>query len=1283
MELTLARLSGPQVSVSCDGQLSHSFNLWDIFPDSDKGLPSPVDNPITYGKALYQALFPPGTPAHRSISDSMPSRLLLVPSDEHLDAVPWEYIHGSKGFLAQECHFVRGLPIDKRIPPPVLQESLHILSVPSHPLSTEVEALDTDSEWERLKETLQQVPAALTVERVYTATIDQLHRLLVNRQQRIVHFMGHGGQQKDLGAYLCFEKDNGDLDRVSAERLALHVRGTTFLATMNACASATPGATEFSNLAATLVRQGIPYVLGMRLSIHDDDARTFSRIFYGTLARGASVEESLLKTRLALSGSPRSWVVGVPILYTALATPAAGFPNVTGTPVIRDHYPHIELHGLPHAEGVFQGRMKELRALGDYLTGDQRAHLITINGAGGQGKTALAREAVARFAFAWPGGIWGTSLENLPTREQFVNDLAHFLGLVSEEATPLKEMERRVLTRLEQHHTLIVLDNADTLHTTLRANDTRARQLAKFIRALLEGRSTSLLITSRTYLEWDGEVGCELEGLAPLEGVRLFRQHAANRVASLDNTLVWDLSQKVDGHPLSLRLLGSAFNTSTLSLAAFLAEYEARFLSIENKHIELDHRQRSLYASIQTSVQYLNKYQKKLLSRLWIFQTFFLPEIATKVCEPARVPIVLNQQQTPHLLKALWQRGLLSHEVITVEGRTLEFYRLLPITRMYIEQYMWKAQEREELCTRYWAAYFQYAKELENQLKQSSAAITIVQHMYEDLEQSAMYAPRKERGYHLMYCARMQTHLGNFMQARELLEQVLKNAQGERDLELHALVDLASVYQDLGEIEKSLGLNKQALAMRKAQSEQEREANILSKMANIYYKTGRMQEALSCATQALSLIQGGVDQVGEAILLDTIAGIYVKTGKIQEALLLCEKALSLMRRTGDRSGEASVLSNLASMYRATGRTREALSLLEQALLIEREMGRRSEEASVLNNIAVNHNSSGKPEQAIEYFERALHIHQMAGDREGEAAVLSNMAAVYQSMGNPTEAMDLYEQALPIQRAVHDITGEATTLSNMAILYQASGQMRKALSLYEEALLIQRKSKDLRAEAITLSNIVSLYFLMGQWEQALKLCEHALTISRTCEDKHLEVSVLNNMGLLYHALGKPQEALAIYQKILPIKRNIGDRSSEGVTLINIAGIYLETGQLEQGVRIGEQALTILREAGDQKGESSALSTLGELLQRMQRYVEAQALFEQAILLSRRTGHPADEASALVSLSLMLYRDLHRPAEAVQRIEQAIETLVKAGIPQSTTGFTLDLLRQYRDTMRQAI
>ena len=607
MELTLTRQAETQVLVTCNSKSSHTFDMLTLIP-GEQGLPQPIDDPVAYGKVVYQALFPPTSAARREL-EALPERILLVTTDDAIDAVPWEYAYGLYGaddvetFLVLACHVVRGLPLDQRIEPPKTDGGLRIIAIPSNPLEQEFPPLDIDAEWIRLKEIIHEVPSAISLERARPPTIEQVRRLVANQRNLVVHFMGHGGQNEN-GALLYFEKENGELHPVTAREFVMRVRGSVFLVTLNACVSATPGSTNFSNLAVALVRQKTPYALGMRLSIHDDDARTFSRTVYSELASGVSVEEALFQARLTLANSPRSWMIGVPVLYTALTLPAAGFTALEGTSSVNEHQPQIEVSTLPPAEGTFQGRIDELKQLGNLLTGDNRPPLVTIHGSGGQGKTALAREAVERFSYAWPGGVWATSMENLPSRELFVSDLARFLSIETRTVADPDEVERLVRAQLVHSRMLIVLDNAETLVEAVEANNEKAIRLAQFFREQLPRPPVSLLATSRSFLGWSGEIGFELKGLKPIEGFRLFQENVPRRVNEIDKLLVWELSEKIEGHPLSLRLLSSAFDASSISLVMFVDQYEARLFEAENKYKEEDHRHRTLYASIETSVHY-------------------------------------------------------------------------------------------------------------------------------------------------------------------------------------------------------------------------------------------------------------------------------------------------------------------------------------------------------------------------------------------------------------------------------------------------------------------------------------------------------------------------------------------------------------------------------------------------------------------------------------------------------------------------------------------------------
>lgn len=1051
MELTLARQNGSQVLVTCDNQPSHTFDLLTLLPH-EKGLPQPFDDPVAYGQTLYAALFPPASLAQRALANA-PERILLIATDNDLDAVPWEYAYGPDGFLVLDCHFVRGLPADQRIPAPTLDTGLHIVAIPSNPLSHELEPLNIEGEWMRLKEIIQNVPYAITLERTRPPTIEQVRTLVANQRHRVIHFMGHGGQD-ETGAILYFEQDNGDLDPVTAKQFVQRVRGTVFLVTLNACVSATPGPTAFSNLAAALVRQKMPYALGMRLSIIDDDARAFSRAFYSELAHGSSIEEALFQARLTLGRSSCRWAVGVPVLYTALARPATGFASIAGTPLIKEHQPRIEVSALPRAEGTFQGRIDELKALGTALTGDSRPPIITIHGGGGQGKTALAREVVERFAHAWPTGVWATSLENLPNREVFVIDLARFLGIDTEKVTDPRAVERVVLAQLTGHRILIVLDNAETLIDAVEARNAEALSLVQFIQQL-PGPSVSLLVTSRVQLGWPGEVTYELGGLSPEEGALLFRQSAPQRANEIELTLAKELSYKLEGHPFGLRLLAGSFNASAISLQALIQEWDKQLVQAENKYVGEEHRHRRLYACIEISLRSLDAHSRSLLSGLWVFHAPFLTETAVAIFDSGHEKTESTSSPIRDHLHTLWLRSLLERKMITVRDGMLHFYYLLPTTRLYVEHYLEQTYDRQTLTARFGTAYAQMTRFVQHELNKSATAVALAQQAREDFERGSRCITGIERSIFLRHWGWVVYRLGDPRYGLTLLEQALEIVQGkDQSLELEILHNMAEVYQVTGKPQAALRLLQAALPIRREMGDRAGEAAILNNMAEVYRFTGQPLEALNLYREALSLLQEAGNRAGEASVLNNIAGVYRVTGKPQEALNLYQAALLLMREGGDRAGEAWTLIGMAVVYQTIGQPMKALSLYQEILPLMREVDNRAGEATALSNMAILYRILGRPIEALHIYQEALQIHREVGYRSGEVATLNNIAQLLQQMQCYAEALKAFEQSVALGQLLFHPASEAAGLVGMALLlYQHLKRPEGAISYMEQAIAV--------------------------------------------------------------------------------------------------------------------------------------------------------------------------------------------------------------------------------------
>ena len=1263
MELTLTLQPEGKVSVDCNGVFSHTFDMrylqlgqWDAERRAYL-----ISDPVELGKSIYKALLPTAS-SSLQLLERKTDRILIVAQDPALEAIPWEFLHGPKGYLGLDIPILRGLPLVHRKPAPdISNTSLRIMALASNPIG-DPRPLDIEGEWLRLCEIVQNLEYKIVLERVRPPTLTQLRRKVANRQWQVVHFMGHGGQSSE-GTVLQFETENGAENMVNAHDFIRRVGKNVFLVTLNACVTASPRMedvpedTGFTNLAQALAQQGVPYALGMRFAIPDEDAKVFARAMYDELARGTPVEEAIVQMRNELASRDNPFTIGIPVLYTALSEPAPGFALTGGKPVIDDGQPPMDVTAIPKAEGAFQGRVPELLALGQALTGDTRPKLLTIHGGGGLGKTALAREAVERFAHAWPGGVWAISLENLPSCNQFVNELAQFLridivaiqsqivqhfsnaSVDEDEAQLQRQVERAILGRLNNRRTLVVLDNVETLIEAVEASISDAFDLVAFLREQISGTNTSLLVTSRNLLGWTGEESLELGGLTPEEGARLFWQSSPGRIEAV-GPLAQEVSKKVDGHPLSLRLLGGAFDACELKPEDFIRQYEQILTDAQDKYKHLDHRHRSLYASIDTSVRYLSDDLHRLLSGLWLFHAPFYPATAAEIFAPLEVDesnkaaLEKRQSEIKNSLLALQRRGLLVGEQRGFRDDILTIYRLLPTMRPYVRE-MKQAFSEEQLLARFGTAYADLAQAMYLFLNNGSGLVWLADQARVDFIRGIQYTAKEKQGWYQNNWGWVLQQLGDRKTALALLSVALEAAQGQDpELERHVLFNLAEVYSI----------------------------------------TGQSGKALKMFEQVLSIVSELGDRTGEAAALNSLARVYRATGHPGRALELYERALLITRKVGERAGESTTLRNIAAVYQTTGRPGKALKMLEESLLITREVGNRVGEAKTLDQMAAVYQSTGQPGRALELYEQALPILREGGNRDGEAATLNNMAVVYQSTGQLEKALELYEQVLPIQREVGDRDGEAAALNNMAAVYLSTGQPGKAQGLFEQALPIYREVDAPAGEATALNNMAMVFRSTGQWEKSLALYEQSLPIAREVGDQALEGKTLNNMAAVYEDTGQLGSALELYEQALLIMREVGDQAGEATTLNNIAGVYKTTGQPGKALELYERALLITREVGERAGEAATLNGLAYVLVDLKRYDEALPVFGESVQLEKQVQNPAGESAGLVGMALLLYQHLTRNNEAVERLQQAIQVLMKNGLSQDAAGHTLQHLQQ---------
>lgn len=213
------------------------------------------------------------------------------------------------------------------------------------------------------------------------------------------------------------------------------------------------------------------------------------------------------------------------------------------------------------------GRSAERAQLRTWLA-PGAARVVTITGAGGCGKSALARAAADELASRFAGGCHWIGLEDVSSAASVLPRIAAALGI---EPRANSEAAIQVSQRLATANALLVLDGAE-----------RVAGIASVLVPLLQAcPGVRLIVTSQTRLNLDGEETLALGGLPvpaatetrvdalrAAEAVQLFERCARAAAPDFDGAqhaaAIARLVRAVDGVPLAIELLASRVRVLTI-----------------------------------------------------------------------------------------------------------------------------------------------------------------------------------------------------------------------------------------------------------------------------------------------------------------------------------------------------------------------------------------------------------------------------------------------------------------------------------------------------------------------------------------------------------------------------------------------------------------------------------------------------------------------------------------------------------------------------------------------
>lgn len=183
--------------------------------------------------------------------------------------------------------------------------------------------------------------------------------------------------------------------------------------------------------------------------------------------------------------------------------------------------------------------------------------------------------------------------------------------------------------------------------------------------------------------------------------------------------------------------------------------------------------------------------------------------------------------------------------------------------------------------------------------------------------------------------------LGYFNQALEV-----RRARGDRRGEAHSLHTIGLVYLATARYELALENFTRALEIRRETGDKPGQAYSLGGSASARAKLGERDKAIALEAEAVAL-WGEIREVrAEGEALSALGRLYVDAGRLAEAEPALERSLELSRRALDTTTEAGTLLGLAKLERARGELHAAKARADAALAIVETLRNRIASAAL-------------------------------------------------------------------------------------------------------------------------------------------------------------------------------------------------------------------------------------------------------------------------------------------------------------------------------------------------
>jgi tetratricopeptide (TPR) repeat protein len=647
---------------------------------------------------------------------------------------------------------------------------------------------------------------------------------------------------------------------------------------------------------------------------------------------------------------------------------------------------------------AFVGRERDLEELHQIIVNRK---VGAITGAGGIGKTELARVYANRYRAAYPAGVFWASLKGSAWQQEAQRILKELHP--EAEIVPLFDNEKaknEILRHLSQKDALLIIYNPNEATDIIRPDCSVLVTTAQ---------KKAFSVISRIAIK-------ELDGLSGDEGIKLLAEVLGKDRVAQDPSGIKRIIEILDGLPLALQIATHHLEAvPDLSFSNYVSQIQGKIKELKLK----DNEDKAVAASVELSLgqlrttphgaHYIALFEAASICSESGFTSFTLAQTAG-LSEIDQVTA-----------KDLHQRSLLEYDQKTSR------YSMHPLLRQ-LSSAMVKTDEirelryRESLCMH----FLHFAQE---HSANPDMLITEIDGLWQAMIQTQQ-------------TGRTRVLLPEFL---EHLIQPFQQCVASKDYEgaFRFLVTTNLInMNNLGlvtNLESMLGI----LAKNQASLQEPSRAWVYASLGNVYIRLGEYEKALGFYEKTLEIYHRVGDAWGQGKALGSMGDVTLRMGDYDKAMVFYAKSLELYRQIGDAWGQAKVLGNMGIASADRSEHTKAISFYEKQLEISRLTSDPRGEGNALGNLGLAYVYLGEYSRAIGFYKKQLEITRQTTDDRTEGNALGNIGVACASLGEHAKAIDFYKKQLEIHHRIGYVLGEGNALANMGLAYAKIGMHEEA------------------------------------------------------------------------------------------------------------------------------------------------------------------------------------------------------------------------------------------------